>query len=62
MSGLIARHVSACSMTFKPVNSFEGLGLHAEGYKAGSLGYTWDQAEARGCFCQLLVIRLLSSP
>lgn len=27
----LARHVSAQSVTFKPVNSFEGLGLAAEG-------------------------------
>lgn len=45
MSGLIERHVTTCTVTFKPVNSFEGLALHAEGCKAGSLGYTWEQTE-----------------
>lgn len=45
MSGLIERHVTTCTVTFKPVNSFEGLDLRAEGCKAGSLGYTWEQTE-----------------
>lgn len=43
LSALLARHVS---VTFKPVNSFEGLGLAAD-VKAGSLGYTWEETEVR---------------
>lgn len=48
-------------MTYKPVNSLEGLGLHAEGYKAGSVGYTWDLTEIRHCIHQLHVAQPLSS-
>lgn len=46
VSALLERHVSARSVTFKPANSFEGLGLAAD-VKAGSLGYTWEGTEVR---------------
>lgn len=62
VSGLVVMSCEHTQYDVKPVNSFEGLGLHAEGYKAGSLGYTWDRAEVGGCVCQLLVAQPLSSP
>lgn len=34
------------SVTFKAANSFEGLGLHAWGCEAGSVGYTQELTEA----------------
>lgn len=33
-------------MTFKAANSFEGLGLHARGCEAGSVGCTQELTEA----------------
>lgn len=48
VSGLVVVSCEHTQYDVKPVNSFEGLGLHAERYKAGSLGYTWDRAEVRG--------------